>query len=105
MSSDDPRPTNHDPRLIEIVKKPLEVLRLYPEHDYTLNGAFASRARRDPRRPFILFGGKTWSWAEFGAAVEKTARLLVVRGVKKGDRVRIEISGIGTLDNPVVQGE
>ena len=71
------------------MKKPLEVLRLYPEHDYTLNGAFASRARRDPQRAFILFGGKTWSWAEFGAAAEKTARLLVAHGVKKGDRVGV----------------
>src|SRR5688572_31623606 len=46
--------------------KPLEVLQLYPEHDYTLAGAFESRARRDPQRPFIVYGGKTWSWAKFG---------------------------------------
>ncbi|MCW5605217.1 MAG: AMP-binding protein [Burkholderiales bacterium] len=71
------------------MKKPLEVIRLYPEHDYTLAGAFASRAQRDPRRPFMLCGGKTWSWAEFGAAVEKAARFLVSRGIKKGDRVSV----------------
>ncbi len=69
--------------------RPLEVLKLYPEHDYTLAGAFESRAQRDPQRPYILFGGKTWSWAEFGAAAEKTARLLVARGVKKGDRIGV----------------
>jgi hypothetical protein len=34
------------------MKKPLEVLRLYPEHDYTLNGAFESRARRDKNRNY-----------------------------------------------------
>ena len=68
---------------------PLEVLRLYPEHDYTLGGAFESRARRDPGRPFILYAGKTWSWAEFGSAVTKAARLLAARGVKKGDRVGV----------------
>jgi crotonobetaine/carnitine-CoA ligase len=71
------------------VLKPLEVLRLYPEHDYTLAGAFESRARRDGARPFILYGGKTWSWAEFGRAVRRTACLLVARGVKKGDRVGV----------------
>jgi len=71
------------------MKTPLEVLQLYPEHDYTLAGAFASRAGKDPSRPFIVFGGKTWSWGEFGAAAEKTARLLVSRGVKKGDRVGV----------------
>jgi crotonobetaine/carnitine-CoA ligase len=69
--------------------KPLEVLQLYPAHDYTLAGAFESRARRDPRRPFIVFNGKAWSWAEFGAAAEKTARLLVSRGVAKGDRIGV----------------
>jgi len=69
--------------------KPLEVLKLYPAHDYTLAGAFESRAQRDPSRPFIAFGGKTWSWAEFGAAVENTARFLVARGVARGDRVGV----------------
>jgi carnitine-CoA ligase len=71
------------------MKTPLEVLRLYREHDYTLQGAFQSRAQRDPRRPFIVFAGRTWSWAEFGAATEKTARLLVLRGVRKGDRIGV----------------
>ncbi len=71
------------------MKKPLEVLRLYPEHDYTLAGAFESRARRDPRRPFLLYAGRTWSWAGFGAAVKKTACLLAARGVKKGDRIGV----------------
>ena len=69
--------------------KPLEVLRLYPDHDYTLAGAFVSRARRDPQRPFIVFNGKIWSWAEFGAAVASSAHFLVARGVRKGDRVGV----------------
>jgi crotonobetaine/carnitine-CoA ligase len=69
--------------------KPLEVLKLYPEHDYTLAGAFESRAQRDPGRPFIIFSGRTWSWTEFGAAAERTARLLVARGVRKGDRIGV----------------
>lgn len=69
--------------------KPLEVLKLYPEHDYTLNGALSSRAQRDPARPFILFAGKSWSWAEFADSVAKTARLLVARGVRRGDRIGV----------------
>jgi crotonobetaine/carnitine-CoA ligase len=72
-----------------VVKEPLEVLKLYPEHDYTLEGAFKSRAQRDPGRPFIIFAGRTWSWTEFGAAAERTARMLVARGVRKGDRVGV----------------
>jgi hypothetical protein len=36
------------------MKTPLEVLKLYAGHDYTLLGAFASRMRRDPLRPFMM---------------------------------------------------
>ncbi len=71
------------------MKKPLEVLGLYPPHDYTLAGAFASRAQRAPERPFLLFGGKTWSWRDFGRTVEEAAHLLVARGIRKGDRVGV----------------
>jgi crotonobetaine/carnitine-CoA ligase len=71
------------------MKKPIEVLRLYPEHDYTLHGAFVSRGARDPQREFILFNGRSWSWQAFGEAVERTARLFVARGVKKGDRMGV----------------
>jgi crotonobetaine/carnitine-CoA ligase len=71
------------------MKKPLEVLRLYAEHNYTLSGAFTSRAARDPQREFIFFNGKSWSWQSFGEAVERTARLFVSRGIRKGDRVGV----------------
>ncbi|HTE13552.1 MAG TPA: AMP-binding protein [Burkholderiales bacterium] len=71
------------------MKKPLAVLRLYADHNYTLNAAFASRAACNPQREFILFNGKSWSWQSFGESVERTARLFVSRGVKKGDRVAV----------------
>ncbi len=71
------------------MKKPLEVLRLYPEHDYTLNGALASRASRDASRPFMLFRGRSWSWGEFSGSVDATARALAARGIRKGDRMAV----------------
>ena len=71
------------------MKKPLEVLRLYPEHDYTLNGALASRAGRDPSRPFMVFRERAWSWGEFMQAVDATARVLAARGIRKGDRMAV----------------
>src|SRR5262245_44619808 len=71
------------------MKKPLEVLKLYPAHDYTLKGAFDSRMRGDPRRLFLLFAGQTWTWFEFGAEVERAASLFAARGVKQGDRVAV----------------
>jgi crotonobetaine/carnitine-CoA ligase len=73
----------------DVMRKPLEILRLYPAHDYTLRGAFASREQRDPQRPFMLFGDRTWSWREFTSAVDNTACVLVARRIKKGDRVAI----------------
>jgi len=71
------------------MKQPLEVLRLYPAHDYTLRGAYESRARRDPQRPFMFFADRTWSWEAFGAASDAIARSLAARGTRKGDRVGV----------------
>jgi crotonobetaine/carnitine-CoA ligase len=71
------------------MKKPLDVIRQYPQHDYTLHGAFASRTQRDSQRPFILFEDRTWTWASFDDTVVRTAALLIDRGVAKGDRVAV----------------
>lgn len=71
------------------MKKPLEVLRLYPEHDYTLNGVLASRAGRDPARPFIFFRERSWSWGEFAGKVDAAARVLAARGIRRGDRMAV----------------
>ena len=71
------------------MKTPLEILKLYSDHDYTLWGAFQSRARRDPQRTFIAFDGGTWSWEEFGRAVERAARALSAKGMARGDRVGV----------------
>lgn len=71
------------------MKKPLEVLRLYPDHDYTLHGALLSRAGRDPARPFMLFREHAWSWGEFVQTVDAAARVLAARGIRKGDRMAV----------------
>ncbi|MGA0033481.1 MAG: class I adenylate-forming enzyme family protein [Burkholderiales bacterium] len=68
------------------MKKPLEVLRLHPEHDYTLNGALASRTQRDPQRPFMIYRDRSWSWQAFSQQVDAVARVLAARGINKGDR-------------------
>src|SRR5512138_2130144 len=71
------------------MKKPLEVLELYPPHEYTLQGAFVSRASRNAHRPFILFEDRTWSWLSFEEEVQRIASLLIERGISKGDRVGV----------------
>ncbi len=68
---------------------PLEVIALFPRHNYTLAGLFESRRQANPAKPFILFKDQTWSWGEFADAIERSARVLAGRGVKKGDRVAI----------------
>ena len=71
------------------MKKPLEVLNLYPPHDYTLHGAFESRAHRGPERAFMLVEDRTWSWEGTAHAVEKIGSVLIARRVSKGDRVAV----------------
>ena len=71
------------------MKKPLDVLRLYPEHDYTLNGALKSRVGRDPARPFMLCRERVWTWGEFAQTVDAAALVLASRGIRKGDRMAV----------------
>ena len=71
------------------MKTPLEVLKLYAEHNYTLLGAFASRMQRDPQRQFMVYEARTWSWQEFHDAMLRTARALAARGIRQGDRVAV----------------
>lgn len=68
---------------------PLAVLKLYPEHDYTLCGAFDSRITAAGDRAFVVFKDKTWSYSEFKQALLAAARVLVARGIRKGDRVGV----------------
>jgi crotonobetaine/carnitine-CoA ligase len=66
---------------------PLETIRLYPPHDYSFAGFLASRAARDPDRPFLLFEGRTISWREFDGMTRRSAGALAALGVGRGDRV------------------
>ncbi|MGQ0751641.1 MAG: AMP-binding protein [Betaproteobacteria bacterium] len=79
----------HDTLRTWAMKTPLEILKLYPAHDYTLHGAFASRAQHDPLRAFMLFETKTWTWAAFDAAAGQAARALRARGIRSADRVGV----------------
>src|SRR6185369_10855686 len=71
------------------MKSPLDVIRAYPPHDYSLHGVFMSRLERDPRRPFIVFEGRDWSWQEFHDLALGAANVLAARGIRHGDRVAV----------------
>lgn len=76
-------------REIKDLKKPIEVLSLYPKHEYTMQSLYDSRIDRDPTRPFIIFGEKIWSWEQFRNRIILTAKMLASKGIKKGDRVGV----------------
>lgn len=71
------------------MKQPIEVLRLYPEHDSTLQSLLASRAQPDPGRPFLLFQDQVWSWGRLEESAERAAGSLAGHGIGKGDRLAI----------------
>ena len=68
---------------------PLEVISRYPAHDYTLHALFESRARQNPSKPFLVVRDRTRTWGEFNEDIAAAARMLLGKGVKKGDRVAI----------------
>jgi crotonobetaine/carnitine-CoA ligase len=69
--------------------QPIEVLRLYPGHEGTLNSVLASRASVAPEREFLWFQGCTTSYAQAVQQVARTAAMLSARGVTRGDRVGV----------------
>lgn len=71
------------------MRKPLEVLRLYPAHDYTVSAAWASRLRGQADKPLYVYEGRSRSWGQFDLDVARAAAWLAQRGVRAGDRVGI----------------
>ena len=53
---------------------PLEVISLYPKHNYTLQSLFETRRQANPSKPFVLFKDQTWTWGEFADAIERMHR-------------------------------
>lgn len=68
---------------------PAQVVVLYPNHDYSLTSLLKSRISAVPNKPFMLFEGKSWTYAEFGQAVEQAAAWLQTRGISSGDRLGV----------------
>jgi crotonobetaine/carnitine-CoA ligase len=71
------------------MRTPLEVLRLYRDHDYSLRDLVESRAERGPSRPLIWSDGVEWSWAQVQGRAAGAAAALAAQGVRHGDRIAI----------------
>lgn len=62
----------------------------------TLKSALEDKARRLADRPFLLFEDAAgvraaWTWAEFDRAVNRTAHLLLKRGLRHGDKFNLHL--------------
>jgi len=69
---------------------PLDVLRQYPAHDFTLTSFLAARVAAHPDKPALLFEGETWSYRELEARIAQAAQWLAqAMHVRRGDRVGV----------------
>ncbi|WP_028604787.1 AMP-binding protein [Ottowia thiooxydans] len=72
------------------MKTPLDVLRGYAPHDYTLNGVLNSRCAQRGEAPMILDeSGHGLTWNQGAQAINALARAFAERGVQPGERVAI----------------
>jgi crotonobetaine/carnitine-CoA ligase len=69
------------------MKRPLDVLRCYPPHDYTLAGLLSSRLSVNGNQTLLVHEGQGLGWQDFARRVEAAARALAARGIAQGDRV------------------
>ncbi len=68
---------------------PLEVLRQYRKHNFTLVDAFQSRLEVKTDKTFCWFEGKETTWLEFQDEFNRLSASLFELGVEAGDRVSI----------------
>jgi len=71
------------------MKSPLEVIRLFPDHDFSLVSAFESRRQIKSDEPYILSDDSTISWDGFATLSDKFAQVLQAKGITRGDRVAV----------------
>lgn len=79
----------------EAMLSPLDVLKLYPPHDGTMASMLRSRVAVAGAHEFIVYQGRSISYAEVLDEVGRTAAVLAAKGVRAGDRV-----GVMSLNHP-----
>ncbi len=53
----------------------------------TVGDGLRRSARRDPDKTALVFDGRSWTFAQLDAAVNRVANVLLEKGLEKGDRV------------------
>src|SRR5918996_135735 len=68
---------------------PRQVLDLYPAHRDTIPSLVASRRAVAAERPALLFEQRAWTYAEIDEASSRLARVLSLRGARRGECVAL----------------
>lgn len=71
------------------MKSPLEVLRLFPVHDFSLDSTFESRRLIKGDEPFVLSEDSTITWHQFATLRDKFVQVLRTKGITRGMRVAV----------------
>jgi crotonobetaine/carnitine-CoA ligase len=71
------------------MKSPLEVIRLFPDHDFSLGSVFESRRQIKSDEPYILSDDSTISWDGFATLSDKFAQVLQAKGITRSNRVAV----------------
>jgi acyl-CoA synthetase (AMP-forming)/AMP-acid ligase II len=57
----------------------------------TIPAALNRSRTRTPQKPAIVFGGQSWSYAEFDELTNVVARNLLMAGLEPGDRIAFHL--------------
>lgn len=66
---------------------PLDVLRRFPAHDFSLADFFASRCQAQPSRSMVEYDNQLMTWGECAQRTHHAVQWLKDRGVAAGDRI------------------
>ncbi len=70
-----------------ITLSPLEVLRRFDAHDFSLDQFFHARLRHLAQQPMVEYQGETMSWSACAAQADRAVGWLLNRGIQAGDRI------------------
>lgn len=68
---------------------PIDVVRSFPAHQFTLSSLFSSRVAANPDKEFLVYGDMAWTYAETALLVDKAVTWLVAEGVQAKDRIAV----------------
>jgi crotonobetaine/carnitine-CoA ligase len=71
----------------EVLLSPLEVLRHFDAHDFSIDGFFQARLKRLADRPMVEYQNEVMSWQDCADQADRAVSWLIGRGIQAGDRV------------------